>query len=319
MEMQLLTRETVTGLDIICASYVPPTRMPEVKKIEVITESHTPKVLEEHADLSDFRLLGTDLDETIAPYISKGQPVVDGKFIKGMRFWNRNREVMRFLSPNAWPSMIGASDGFVYFGQGRGATLLMFDKPIHFDSKNDFLYIRSPNGKFIPRNVLVTMKLEEKLTLGEWIILEKDRKKEARDYHFCDESLCDLYYQGKFKSLVRIYDSVDGIILECEEGGEPIMKKNPGGLSWSPVGEGFRPVRKFSFPKDISTFNPLTFNPSQHQEVGGRSCKEKGSEREYSLVYANPAEITSLRWGFNSGIMEPLSGGISRYHNQHLF
>ena len=311
-----MTEELIDGLDVLCASYLSPTQMPEVKKIEVVTESHTLKVLEEHGDLSDFRVLGIELEGTITPYISKGQPVVEGKFIKGMRFWDRNREVMRFLSPNAWPSMIRASDGFVYFGQGEGATLLMFDKPFPFDSNKDFLYVRSPNGKFVPQNVLATRKLEEKLTLGEWLVTEDEK---AVDYRFCDKSLSDLYYQGRFKSLIRIHDSADGIVLEYEEGGKPIMKKNPNGTSWSPVGEGFRPVRTFGLPKNISSFNPLTFNCTQNQEIKRQPNKENGSGREYSLVYINPAEITLLKWGFNSRVMEPMSGEISRYHNQHLF
>ncbi len=318
MERKLMDKRLVEELDVLCVSYLPPTQMPEVKKIEIVTENHTPKVLEEHTDLSDFRILGIDLEGTIAPYICKGQPIIERENIKGMRFWDRNREVMKFLSSDACPSMIGINDGFVYFGQGNGTNLLMFDKPLPFDPKKDFLYVRSPNGRFIPQNILAKKRLEEELILGEWIIFEERDGEKAVDYRFCDKLLFD-YYQGKFKSLIRIYSSVEGIFIRYEKGGEPIREKSPDGTSWSPIGKGFRPVRTFSLPADISTFNPLTFDPSKFQEIEKPFPEKESQEREYSLAYINPAELTSLRWGFNSKVMEPASGGISRYYNQHLF
>ena len=197
------------------------------------------------------------------------------------------------------------------------------------------MVVRSINGSVTLDNTLYQKTLEEGITLGNWLIIDENGRRQAREYDITGENreqreLTDRYFLGKYEKEIEIEDEAGKISLKVNFTPElPAFEKLPGGGYQSIKGRDWGKARWFTTEnvEQLKNFDPLTFDPDNNpfKEQIIKDCKEllsqeKPNFKDYFLIYASPAELLQGRsWAYNNAISgRNFIPRITRFNNPHL-
>ncbi|MDO8511207.1 MAG: hypothetical protein Q7S55_03515, partial [Nanoarchaeota archaeon] len=212
--MKLLTRDVVESLDLIVASPIHPLERQDIETIKLVGQDHK-RVIEEWkgADLKEAQIFAAVVGDynRIFPYLSLGAPKKDDRFIYGNMGVKRSADSLSCLYGNVFENSIGIKDHSIYYGGHQYGQATVFEKPITFDHTKEFMLVRSPNKSVAIDHALYATKLEERIILGEWMIMDEQGKRVAREFDITgndaeQEALSERYFLSQFESMISIVD-----------------------------------------------------------------------------------------------------------------
>jgi len=333
--MKLITRELVESLDLIVASPIHPLERQDIETIKLVGQDHK-RVFEEwkSADLKEVQIFAVMMGyNRIFSHLSRGSPKRDERFIYGNMSVARNANSLSCYYGNVFENSISNDDRSVYFGGGQSSQATVFEKPIPFDPKKEFMLVRSPNNSVAVDQVLSAARLEERIILGEWVIMDEQGKRGAREFDITgkdaeQEALCDRYFLGQFETKISIVDYSGEINLKVNIAPAlPAMEKLPSGGYQIIPGRDHGKLKQFKVEdaKPLQYFDPLTFDLNHTQFVEiikpfKLEIEQKKREiQDYALIYTSPEEfLRGKRWAFNDAVTGFDYQAITRYKNHHL-
>lgn len=341
-QVKLLTRELVESLDLVVASPVHPLERQDIESIKLVSEDKHSHVLEEWKgeQLKEVKIFAAMLDfHRLFSYISHGVPKKDEQFLYVNISFKREGNSLLCLYGNAFENAISNKDHSVYFGAHEWGKAIVFDKPLAFDPQKELLLVRSPNKSVNFDSVLYQTSLKEKIVMGDWIIINENGIREAKERDLTtinaeQRELFDRYFLGNYEKKISLEETAGRIILTTEIAPElPVFEKLPGGGYKSIPGRGLGgefkrfAIESIGHPQD---FDPLTFDPNntKFKEFSKEdlrnlfeASKTSQDRRDYYLIYASPCELLRGRsWAFSNAIDGDgtLDPAIKRYKNHHL-
>ena len=133
---------------------------------------------------------------------------------------------------------------------------------------------------------------------------------------YLDRETKERYDEGKFKSIIEIYEAEERKIISIVKGGRKIFiqeKDGNGKYDMVQLKEMLKEHKNFYLPENTNSFDPLSFDISNYEEIKGK-IDSKDILREYSVMYVNPKEILNKKWIYLGDW-----GKVSRKDNIHIF
>ncbi|GEM_PF-4778331 len=336
--MKLLTRELVESLDLVVASSLHPAERQDIETIKLVDSNTHKKVIEEWKGerLREVQIFGAIVGDynRIFPYLSEGNPIKDDRFMYGNMGVQRSANSLSCLYDGAMENSITLDDHTMYYGGHEWGKVTVFEKPLPFDPAKEFMLVRSPNGSVSLNDILYQTSLGEGITLGNWLIINENGTREAREYDITGENseqreLTERYFLGNYEKEVMIEEEADRISLKIHFAPElPAWEKLPSG-GYKSTGRDWGKAKRFITENaaQLKNFDPLTFDPENNlfkeqtkEERKDLQSQERHNFKDYSLIYASPAELLQGRsWAYNNAVTGRNSiPRITRYNNHHL-
>ncbi|GEM_PF-6221026 len=349
--MSYLTRPSLESLDLLIASNTHPQINMDTQSIKLSSDhsQHQPIPPEEFANYQYIGAILPQFYENNYPSAFRLNPILvkkntsprDGGIIDCFIYESRDEHQLLFhpdqisLNPEIHPTKYNC-----YLGQGEYDIVDLFEQPFPVDPAKEFFYVRSPNNSTPFENIISTCEIEEKMSLGEWMIYHNDEQKviiNASKYYKDNETdeeneeLTRRLLGEKFSYFLTIEDRIGVPHLSLHIGDETnpladVTNYGDGQKGYSPhENTKHSTTKNYVLPYDaLASFdiNKIDFNNLPWEEISEHLWSLAPKKKTYSLLYTSLSDLLkNKRWAFNNVLQSTFIDeyyGFTPNLNQHL-